>query len=339
MQSSRDIQGGRESEPDFAILEQELSETLPWKLSSGRELLGQPLPLPRWGSFSENGADSDDEISNIIADKHSSLDQVALALKQSAAKARHQCSGGTDQAVLASLSATEHNCALLAHRNEKPAAGHAAEHGNSEITPPPSWRANMNPHAAPKAALRPAVASIRTPTEPAGIHKHGTAGNLSDSEGDESDFGGVDNRYKTQKVHTVIQNLRERMIEQGIQPPSAEQSKAQQSRCAALRRKEQHPAPQHRAEVQIYQAVMRSKFEAIGVSEAQKDVFVDTACPSEAVTDALMKYHTHCRTMNRIYAMPGEQADSGLGVEDRSKLDHYVKDLQGLHSPPPTKGK
>lgn len=306
-----------ENEDMFTMVENELSENYSENLPSK-----SPRPLPRWGSFSVDESESDEDVTTTPGGDKPFLERVALSLKASAAKTRQLAEQRPD--LLPSLRAAEHNCAAIASKHK----GHAK--GNVHTAPQVSQQTTTIPHIArdrvhsedSTASTPKTAAKMQHTIEPAGIHKHAMDGEISDSDGDVSDSGGVDTRYNTQKVSTIIQALRLKMENENIEPP-----RAQLSRSPAVRHRQIWKPPQHSTEVQNYQAVMRSKFEALGVSEAQTEEFVKTTCPSVAVRDAVAKYHTHCRATNNYYAMVGEEP-GGLRVEDRRKLDVYVQDLQ-----------
>lgn len=167
----------------------------------------------------------------------------------------------------------------------------------------------------------------------------------ADAEGSDSDSSSssnssdsdVDKRYVRLQVAERIQHLRECMDEQGVSPAKNDVPRVpgiswSEQQMFAAQQDKAHLAAQV-AEVRTYQAAMRVKLTAMGADnwEGRTD-FVKTKAPTEAVCDAMARYHEHSGRLGRMYPMSAEELDEEcpkLEVRDEQRLQVYCEDLKG----------
>jgi len=156
------------------------------------------------------------------------------------------------------------------------------------------------------------------------LDKTGDANVAQDADEDEDydseDEGQMLARYAQRCNTEIAENLRSVLLQSGHQIPSMpsgpsnEETKAQVSEAV-------------RQEILEYQQTIQDRLNRLGASSTMRK----TDDPSEAVKDALLRYHTTCDKLGKLYAFEKPKEDLAPDWMDRRQIARYVRDLKDLN--------
>lgn len=133
------------------------------------------------------------------------------------------------------------------------------------------------------------------------------AADADDDEYDSNDEQAMLSRYAQRCNPEKIYKVRSALLQLGHQIPSQKEEVEQ--------------------EVQAYQQTMQDRLTRLGVSGPGGASTV-SADPSEAVKDALLRYHSACEKLGKLYAFEKPKRDAPPDMEARRQIARFVRDLK-----------
>lgn len=275
-----------------------------------------------------------------------SAQETRLALKaESKSMDRHSEARWANDKMLVALKSARDQCSVVAADFEptsprRPTFGEASswKRPSQEVAGAPSRKlieTSATQVMDPVSVMDPISPRSQTvaPLTPASdAHDHHEEEEELESSADED----VDVRYERHNVADVVSRVRDNMRKEGIEQPGSHQRQKGWLRPTLVNPavEERKKLSAHSAEVRNFQDAMRTKFDRIR-AEAGTDLpqsaprFLQTTDPAHAVRDAVLRYHTQCEEIGRIYAEPGDahDYDENMQDRDRKRLQHFVRDL------------
>lgn len=125
-------------------------------------------------------------------------------------------------------------------------------------------------------------------------------------------------RYAKRCNAEVAENLRSILMQSGHHIPSMPSGGNEETRAQVSEAVKQ--------EILEYQQTIQDRLERLGAVTAMKG----TTDPSEAVKDALLRYHVACNKLGKLYAFEKPKQELAPDMGERRQIARYVRDLKDL---------
>lgn len=125
-------------------------------------------------------------------------------------------------------------------------------------------------------------------------------------------------RYAKRCNAELAENLRSILMQSGHHIPSMPSGGNEETRAQVSEAVKQ--------EILEYQQTIQDRLERLGAVTAMKG----TTDPSEAVKDALLRYHVACNKLGKLYAFEKPKQELAPDMGERRQIARYVRDLKDL---------
>lgn len=125
-------------------------------------------------------------------------------------------------------------------------------------------------------------------------------------------------RYAKRCNAEVAENLRSILMQSGHHIPTLPSGGSEETRAQVSEAVKQ--------EILEYQQTIQDRLERLGAATAMKS----TTDPSEAVKDALFRYHVACNKLGKLYAFEKPKQELAPDMGERRQIARYVRDLKDL---------